>query len=531
MKVSELISKWSASGAAERANKDHFLLDLCDVLGVEKPKPATGDPAEDVYSFERDAILLHEGQKTSVGRMDLYKEGHFILEAKQGSEEGAAKKGTAKRGTAAWNLAMHDAFGQAVGYARTLEKPPPFILTTDIGYCFELFAAFDGTGRYSQFPDVKRHRIYLQDLARTENLELLRAVYTDPASLDPARRATKVTREVAAHLAGLAKDLEEGSKHPPELVAKFLMRSIFTMFAEDVGLLPKRLFSDALAKLWIPSPRSFPGGIQSLWRAMNDGSDFGFIGKLLEFNGGLFRGADALPLTKKQLELLLEASRCDWSEVEPSIFGTLLERALDPVERKRLGAHYTPRAYVERLVRPTVEEPLREEWDLVRAEVRSLVRKDEIKSARKALLAFQAKLASIRVLDPACGTGNFLYVTLDLMKRLEAEVLSMLGDVEGGERGRKAGLQAEREGFAAVTPRQFLGIEVKPWAKEIAELVLWIGYLQWHFRTHGRDELPAEPVLHDYKNIECRDAVSPGRKKSSSATRTGSRSPAGTAAR
>jgi hypothetical protein len=135
------------------------------------------------------------------------------------------------------------------------------------------------------------------------------------------------------------------------------------------------------------------------------------------------------------------------------------------------------------------------------------VKKDDIKGARKALLAFQAKLAATRVLDPACGTGNFLYVTLDLMKRLEAEVLAMLADVEGGERGRKTGLAGERHGFAAVTPRQFLGIEVKPWAKEIAELVLWIGYLQWHFRTHGRDEKPAEPVLHDYRNIECRDAV------------------------
>jgi hypothetical protein len=505
MNVQSFVKKWSDSGAAERANKDHFLLDLCEVLDVPKPKPATGDPERDVYTFERDAVLLHEGQKTSVGRMDLYKADHFILEAKQGSDEGAAKKGTAKRGTAAWNLAMHDAFGQAVGYARTLAKPPPFVITTDIGYCFELFAAFDGTGRYSQFPDVKRHRIYLQDLGREENLELLRTIFTEPASLDPSRRATKVTREVAARLAELAKDLEK-SKHAAERVAKFLMRAIFTMFAEDVGLLPDRIFTDALEKYWLPSPASFPGGIRSLWKAMNDGGDF-FIAKLLQFNGGLFADADALPLTKKQLELLREAASCDWSEVEPSIFGTLLERALDPIERHKLGAHYTPRAYVERLVRPTVEEPLREEWDLVRAQVRALVKKEDIKGARKALLAFQTRLAGTRVLDPACGTGNFLYVTLDLMKRLEAEVLAMLSDVEGGERGHKAGLASERHGFAAVTPRQFLGIEVKPWAKEIAELVLWIGYLQWHFRTHGRDEKPAEPVLHDYKNIECRDAV------------------------
>jgi hypothetical protein len=506
MKIETFVSKWAASSAAERANKDHFLLDLCDVLGVERPRPTTGNTEQDVYTFERDAVLVHEGQKTTAGKMDLYKQDYFILEAKQGSEQGSKKLGTAKRGTAAWNLAMHDAFGQAVGYARTLAKPPPFIITTDIGHCFELFAAFDGTGRYGPFPDVKRHRIYLNDLRQNENLDLLRAVFTDPAALDPSKKATRVTREVASHLAGLAKDLD-ATGQPPERVARFLMRAIFTMFAEDVGLLTENLFTDALDKYWVPHPETFPSGIEGLWQAMNEGKAFGFFPKLLRFNGGLFKDAESLPLTKEQLKLLREAAGCDWSEVEPSIFGTLLERALDPVERHRLGAHYTPRAYVERLVRPTVEEPLREEWDLVRAHVRSLVEKDEIKSARKALLTFQAQLAGIRVLDPACGTGNFLYVTLDLMKRLEAEVLSMLSDVEGGERDRTAGLSGEREGWAAVTPRQFLGIEVKPWAKEIAELVLWIGYLQWHFRTHGRDEKPAEPVLHDFGNIECRDAV------------------------
>ncbi len=502
MHVQEFVAKWAESGAAERANKDPFLLDLCDTLGVEKPRPATGDPDRDLYVFERPAILAKE-KGASVGRMDLFKTDCFILEAKQGSGHDSKKLGHAKRGTPAWNIAMRDAYGQALGYAHTLDNPPPFILTTDIGYCFEFYSSFDGSGVYRAFPNAQKNRVYLKDLP--QHVDTLRAVFTDPYSLDPSRKATKVTREVAAHLAELARSLEE-AKHPPERVAKFLMRCIFTMFAEDVGMLPDSLFTTLLRNQWLLKPGSFPKGIQSLWKAMNDGSEY-VVGKLLRFNGGLFKDPEALPLTAKQLLLLDEAAACDWSEVEPAIFGTLLERALDPRERHRLGAHYTPRAFVERLVRPTIEEPLRADWDLVRAEVRQLVAADNIAVARKHLLAFQSKLTKTRVLDPACGTGNFLYVTLDLMKRLEGEVFSMLSDIEGGERGRRAGLGSEREGWAAVTPQQFLGIEVKPWAKEIAELVLWIGYLQWHFRTHGQDEQPAEPVLHDFGNIECRDAV------------------------
>ena len=203
--------------------------------------------------------------------------------------------------------------------------------------------------------------------------------------------------------------------------------------------------------------------------------------------------------------MLHEAARCDGKNVEPSIFGTLLERALDPKERHALGAHFTPRAYVERLVRATVEEPIRAEWDVVRTLVRTVVEdgsEAKIAEAEKAVRAYHEKLCATRVLDPACGTGNFLYVTLDLFKRLEAEVVRQLRDLRP-ETGASGFLDLHG---VSVTPRQLLGIEVKRWAKEIAELVLWIGWLQWHFRTHG-DTAPDEPVLRDYGNIECRDAV------------------------
>lgn len=494
MLFSDFITKWSASSGAERANKDLFLNDLCAVLDVPGPNPKGADE-DDAYVFERDAQLVHEGEKVTVGWIDLYKQGCFILEAKQGSSEGRRKIGTARRGTPAWNIAMHDAFGQALGYARTFDNPPPFIITCDLGHCFDLYAAFDGSTAYRPFPDALRHRIFLTDLEA--HLPTLRAIWTDPLSLDPAKHAAKVTREVATHLAELARALDAAG-HPSEAIAQFLMRCLFTMFAEDVGLLPNRLFSDALENRWLERPDQFQGGCRALWQAMDLGAHFG-LEKLLRFNGGLFAEPHVLPLTREHLKLLVEAAKCDWSEVEPAIFGTLLERALDPKKRHQLGAHFTPRAYVERLVRPTVEEPLRAEWDLVRAEVRQLVAEGKEESARGKVRDFHARLCKVRVLDPACGAGNFLYVTLDLMKRLEDEVLELLQDL--GD--RQMLLAAD---VIQVGPAQFHGIEVERWAKEIAELVLWIGYLQWHHRRHGKVP-PKEPVLRDYKNIECRDAV------------------------
>jgi hypothetical protein len=397
---------------------------------------------------------------------------------------------------------MSDALGQAKRYVETLDAPPPFLLVVDIGHAIDLFASFDGSRVYHPFPNALSNRTFFTGLE--DLLPTLHAVWEEPLSLDPVRRTTAVTREVAAHLAGLSKELGDAG-HSPEAVATFLMRAIFTMFAEDVGLLPNRLFTRTLYERWIPRPETFPADVQALWMTMNRGGEFGFEGKVLRFNGGLFAAPQALALTRRQLEMLHEAARCDWKNVEPSIFGTLLERALDPKERHALGAHFTPRAYVERLVRATVEEPLRAEWDVVRTLVRTLIEdgsEAKIAEAEKAVRVFHEKLCATRVLDPACGTGNFLYVTLDLFKRLEAEVVRQLRDLRP-ETGASGFLDLHG---VNVTPRQLLGIEVKRWAKEIAELVLWIGWLQWHFRTHG-DTAPDEPVLRDYGNIECRDAV------------------------
>src|SRR5205085_4401196 len=180
------------------------------------------------------------------------------------------------------------------------------------------------------------------------------------------------------------------------------------------------------------------------------------------------------------------------------IFGTLLEQALDPAERRRLGAHYTPRAYVERLVVATIIEPLREDWRNVQAAAETRRAVGDTKGAAAEVKAFHDKLCETRVLDPACGTGNFLYVSMELMKRLEGEVLEALLDLGGQEALRGLGQHT-------IDPHQFLGLEINPRAAAIAELVLWIGYLQWHFRTRGGT--PEQPILRQFKNIEVKNAV------------------------
>ena len=516
MDVEAFLKRWKSSGGSESANFHSFAHDLTDLLGVPRPDPATGDLKRDSYRFEHPVTFIHTGSK-SHGRIDLYRAGHFVMEAKQGTEGAQAdatqpellpdlppkiRQGHGVRGTRRWDDTMLRARNQADSYARAVSRDdgwPPFLLIVDVGHVIEVYADFSGQGQgYTQFPDGNRYRIRLDDLHDEKVRDRLRLIWTDPHSLNPAKVSAQVTREVADRLAALGRSFE-GQGHKPEDVARFLMRCLFTMFAEDVELIPAKSFSELLHKLRGHPERAAPA-LKSLWETMNSG---GFsavlLTDLLRFNGGLFRQADALPLNEIQLSLLIEAASRDWREVEPAIFGTLLERALSTKDRHKLGAHYTPRAYVERLVNPTIMEPLRADWLTVQGAAIGFAAQDKPEDAREAVRAFHRKLCDIRVLDPACGSGNFLYVALELMKRLEGEVTALLADL--GEDQAALSLAGH-----TVDPHQFLGIELNPWAAAVAELVLWIGYLQWHFRTHGKAS-PAEPVLRDFKNIKNRDAV------------------------
>lgn len=495
---SAFIQRWQGKNGSEKANYQLFLTELCELLAVDKPEPAQADNKHNAYVFERRVDMLESLGKASTGFIDLYKRDSFVLEAKSTGK---------KIGSGGLDMALERAYNQAKAYITNLpsfEKKPPFLIVTDVGHVLQVYSEFTCSGStYTAFPDQNSYRIKLDDLHKPEIRERLRAIWLDPHSLDPSKKAALVTREIATHLAGLAKSLEQ--HHSAELVATFLMRCLFTMFAEDVGLLPEKIFTQLLEKLK-DKPESCAPALKNLWTLMDKG---GFEGVSMEqihrFNGGLFAQADALPLDKAQIELLLKASMADWRFVEPAIFGTLLERALNPKERHKLGAHYTPRAYVERLVFPTVIEPLREEWQNVQAAAVLLEQQKPSKKGKKhseaveLVRTFHTKLCNLRILDPACGSGNFLYVTLEHMKKLEGEILDFLQQLGFAQ----TSLEMES---VSVNPQQFLGIEVNPRAAKIAEMVLWIGYLQWHFRTHG-NVAPPEPILRDFHNIECRDAV------------------------
>lgn len=514
--VEAFIARWRVSEGAERAAYAQFLAELCRLIGVEAPQPPTTDSDAVTYRFEYPVRFRDAAGASSPGRIDLYKKGAFVLEAKQSRWRGQAKEVLPAQGALpfaepagprgrrgadrAWDVLMLNARRQAEDYAKALPAShgwPPFLIICDVGHCFEFYADFTGQGKnYVQFPDRQGYRVYLDDLREAAMRERLAAIWEAPLSLDPARHAARVTRAIAGRLAAVSKALER--QHDPEEVALFLMRCLFTMFAEDVGLIRKDAFK-ALLRECRDDPASFLPLVSELWQAMDKGEYSTSVRERMKrFNGKLYEDARVFPLGREEIGELLAAAEHDWKEVEPAIFGTLLEQALDPDERARLGAHYTPRAYVERLVVETVIGPLREDWRAVLGAAQQARDKGETKTALALVEGFHAALSRVHVLDPACGTGNFLHVSQELMKKLEGEVLDAASELGGVER---------LGGFAlhAVGPHQFLGMETNRRAVAIADLVLWIGHLQWHFRTRGI--APREPILESLDHIHKRDAV------------------------
>ena len=514
-RVDAFIDYWlGREGGQERANYGLFLIGLCDALELPRPEPASASTEANDYVFERAVKDTMRDGSPSAKRIELYRRGAFILEAKQSRWKGEAKEITGQSelftGTAAprgkrsadrsWDVLMRNARQQAEDYVRLLpqsHEPPPFLIVCDVGHCFEIYANFRRDGKvYDQFPDRRSFRIFLEDLRDPGVRDRLRRIWTDPMSLDPARHAARVTRAIAERLAAVSKTLDK--TYPAEDVALFLMRCLFTMFAEDVELLPKDSFRKVLERCETDVSK-FQPMVGQLWEAMDKG-DFAYAieQKVKRFNGAFFKQRKVLPLATEEIGELKQAAAHDWRDVDPSIFGTLLEQALDPNDRRRLGAHYTPRAYVERLVVATMIEPLRADWAFVVETVERLTGEGRANDAIKAVRTFHDKLCATRILDPACGTGNFLYVSLELLKRLEGDVLEALAALGGQE--ALSGLEGH-----SVDPHQFLGLEINPRAAAIAELVLWIGHLQWQLRNSGGT--PSEPILRAFKNIQVKDAV------------------------
>ena len=524
--VRAFLDETSASGGAELANSQSIIRDLCKVLGVAAPKLKHAG-ADNPYCFEED---VKEGKAHR--RIDVYKRGCFVLEAKQGADpkaepadalaRSAAKakvghsksaKGAGTRGTAAWVEAMKAGFFQAAAYAVNVtqrkDPKPPFVVVMDLGHRFWIWSSFqpDAKDDYGDF-ELEAGFAW-EDLLRPEVFKFLRQVWETPEELNEEVQGQRVTAEIAAKVSDLALRLEKRlGKKSAERVGDFLMKCVFTMFAEDVGMIPRGLLTRRLDEWLLAAkagkPDRFVKGLRSLWSHMNDGGDLDSGETIRRFNGYLFKNPEPIELALDELEALRATAAADWRRVSPAIFGTLLERALTPEERHKLGAHYTPEAYIRRLVDRTMMAPLRVEWRNARAEMEKIQLTGKVKQkaeadAMKVGLAFRTRLATVRVLDPACGSGNFLYVALKELKRLEGEVDRALRP----QKGYKRAMDFQGE---SVHPVQFHGIELKPWAAKVAELVLWIGYLQWQV-TAGRFQAMQEPLIQDLHHIECRDAL------------------------
>lgn len=464
----EFIDKWKAVELKERsASQEHFL-DLCRVL--DEPTPAESDPIGVEYCFERGAQKDSGGD----GWADVWKRHHFAWEY----------KGKRKN--------LDDAFEQLRQYALALENPPLLIVSD--------MEKFRIRTNWTNSVSVT-YEFGLEDLLDGPTRDKLKWAFTQPELLRPGESRQSVTERAAASFAGVAQALRDRG-HAPIEVARFINRIVFCMFADDVGLLPNQMFARLLRQA-LETPAESKQLAVALFDAMAHGSRVG-IEPVSWFNGGLFDNSDALPLNREEIKEIIAASNLDWSEIDPSILGTLFERGLDPDKRAQLGAHYTDRDKILQIVEPVIVQPLLAEWSDAKNEILESVGASDAKKSpsaqsRAARVAerryrdFLSRLRSFKVLDPACGSGNFLYLALQGLKDLEHRIQ----------------IEAESLGFPRtfpeIGPRNLLGIEINPFAAELARVSIWIGEIQW-MRRNGFAE-SRNPVLKPLRNIECKDAI------------------------
>ena len=462
------ITKWRAVELKERSAAQEHFIDLCRLLG--EPTPAEADPTGETYCFEKGARKETGGD----GWADVWKRHCFAWEYKGPRAN------------------LDAAFAQLRQYALALENPPLLIVSDMRRFRIRT----NWTNSVS-----KTHEFEINDLADAAVRDKLKWALSDPERLRPDETRQALTERAATAFALLAQALRERG-HDPQAVAHFINRLVFCMFAEDVGLLPNNLFTLMLEQAR-QQPEEFAAMARDLFAAMATGGRVGFE-PVAWFNGGLFDDDAALPLKKAEINTVLQAATLEWSEIDPSILGTLFERGLDPDKRAQLGAHYTDRDKIMQIVEPVVIRPWLAEWEKEKGEIAAALKR--ARTARSAAArtrqrsraeqrkdAFLQRLRSFTILDPACGSGNFLYVALHELKDLEHRVQ----------------LEAEafdlQRSFPEVSPANVKGIEINAYAAELARVSVWIGHIQW-MRRNGYPGTN-NPVLKPLDTIECRDAI------------------------
>jgi hypothetical protein len=463
-------AKWHGVTTTEKASAQEHFIDLCRMLG--EPTPHEADPVGAQFAFEKRVGKAAGGD----GFADVWKRDFFAWEYKGRNKD------------------LRAAYVQLMGYKDDLGNPP-LLVVSDLER-IEIHTNFTGLS-----PIVKL--VTLDDLAADDPsnaLQLLRDLFTAPEEFRPRVQPAQITEQAARHVAEIAQSLRSRG-HDPQRVAHFLDRILFCLFAEDAGLLPKGIFSRLSAA---SKGRSdvFTTALADLFAKMSkDGGLFG-TEEIDWFNGGLFESGDVLPLIGSEINTLLEVSTLNWALIEPAIFGTLFERGLDPDQRAQLGAHYTDRAAIWGLVEPVILRPLRREFAAMQTRVTELLLSGRkvTKSTPRAnnpeavFEDFLERLRRVCVLDPACGSGNFLIVSLWALKDLEFEA------IHWGSEVLRRSMQIPQVG-----PEAVLGIEINAYAAELARVTIWIGEIQWMIR-HGLG-YRRDPILKSLHHIETRDAL------------------------
>ena len=463
MTPEQFIALWKDNKLTERGGAQAHFDDLCDLLGVAKPR----DPEN--YCFERGAKKAGGGD----GWADVWKRGHFGWENKKPGRD------------------LNAALKQLTDYALQLDNPP-LLVVCDREHIV-IHTAFTG------YPDEPR-QIRIEQLVEPEALQLLKWVFTDPEKLRPEKSTAAITAQAAGQFAQLAAAMRSrgeagktANQTDGQRIAHFLVQCLFCMFAEDESLLPLGIFTDLLKNAG-SDPDKATRRIEKLFTAMQKrGGEYGDH-DIAWFNGGLFKHIDVPPLTATDLQALHRAAAdMDWRAIDPTIFGTLFERGLDPAARAPLGAHYTDTGTIAKLINPLVSEPLQVEWAKTHAKILTDLT-SKPKKAKAAYQSFLLRLNNFRVLDPACGSGNFLYLALKALRDIEKRA-----HVDAVELGLQPELSMQ------TGPHNTLGLEINEFAAELARVTVWIGDIQW-CRRNGYPHA-INPILKPLDGIEHRDAL------------------------
>ncbi len=496
MTPQQFVAKWSDAKLSERAAYQAHFNDLCELFG--HPKPTDMGANDDEFCFEKRAARTGKEAK---GWADVWKRDSFAWEYKSADKD------------------LEAAYRQLQQYHDDLGSVPVLVVC-DLR---TIIVRVKRTNRVTV-----RRTILLESLAEfpSSNFEYLKRAFLDPNGLESGEEIELVTQDAASRLGEVVDSLKKRYPGETQRIARFLDRVVFGFFAEDAGLLPKDVLKRVL-EAGRHDPARVSRQIVDLFDKMRTGTDFG-TDEIRHFNGSLFDDlGEPLALTGPECHILLEAAGKKWDEIDPSIFGTLFERALTSDERAKLGAHYTSREDIEALVTPVILEPLRAEWEATKAAMEAAIEVEaglapssplsaatesgtpavergeegaspalpnaSLAGARAILEAWMARLEGIRVLDPACGSGNFLYVALEHLLGLEMRARLWARDVW------------DEEWQGRIRPEHFLGLELNPYAHDLAHIVVWIGFLQW--QKHNGYAYPADPILRHTNNIQLGDAL------------------------